>query len=170
MKCKNIQELILTDYLDGEMGSEQLKQVERHLAACTDCREFRDAAKQVVAEPFKNAGKVNPPESVWHQIEETIEERKNKRAVAHFFENLKTAFSVKKPVFALSVVAAILIISVLAIQFLPLRRQSDTKDIVNAYLEEQAEYLAHLDDANGGDFNADFGTGIEDYFLSERNF
>ena len=106
MKCEKIQELILMDYLDGEMGAEQLEQVEKHLTACAHCREFETMAKQTVFEPFMNVERVSSPESVWYQIKKTIEVKGEEAVVASFFENLRALFSVKRPVLALSIITS----------------------------------------------------------------
>ena len=34
MKCEYVKELILTDYLDGQLGKEQKTQIEKHLTIC----------------------------------------------------------------------------------------------------------------------------------------
>ncbi len=88
--------------------------------------------------------------------------------VASFFENIRALFSVKRPVLALSVITVVLIIAVSITQFLPFHKQSDTQDVVNVYLAEQIEYIAYLDE--NGEFDTNYGTGIEEYFLSEGNF
>ncbi|MEE9487668.1 MAG: zf-HC2 domain-containing protein [Candidatus Brocadiales bacterium] len=168
MKCEKIQELVLMDYLDDEMGAEQLEQVEKHLAACAHCREFETMAKQTVFEPFMNVERVSSPESVWYQIKKTIEVKGEEAVVASFFENFMALFSVKRPVLALSIITVVLIIAVSITQFLPFHKQSDTQDVVNVYLAEQIEYIAYLDE--NGEFDTNYGTGIEEYFLSEGNF
>ena len=83
-------------------------------------------------------------------------------------EKLRTLFSVKRPVLALSIIMVVLIIAVSITQFLPFHKQSDTQDVVNVYLAEQIKYIAYLDE--NSEFDTNYGTGIEEYFLSEGNF
>ncbi|MBM4128995.1 MAG: zf-HC2 domain-containing protein, partial [Nitrospira sp.] len=62
MNCEKIQELILTDYLDGEIDKRQEEFIKQHLATCIGCQEFLSIAQKTVVEPFLNAGKVTPDE------------------------------------------------------------------------------------------------------------
>ena len=62
MKCKDAEKLILTDYLDEQLGEGPRKQVEKHLAICEQCRKYELLTKKTVIEPFTNVERLNPPE------------------------------------------------------------------------------------------------------------
>ena len=52
MKCKKIQEIILTDYLDGQLDEKQRSSLGRHLAECKSCKEFSTYAVKNIAGLF----------------------------------------------------------------------------------------------------------------------
>ena len=57
MKCEDVQELIFTDYLDGQLGKEQETQVEEHLAICGDCKEHELLAQKNSFWAIRQGGK-----------------------------------------------------------------------------------------------------------------
>ncbi len=81
MNCKNVEDFILTDYLDGQMDEEQKRRIGKHLASCVHCREYELAARKTVITPFNNSEKVNPPAELWYKIKEQIEEEEQQEAV-----------------------------------------------------------------------------------------
>lgn len=166
MNCDKVQELLLTDYPDGEITVDTREHVERHLAVCARCREFERVARQTAFEPFKDAEGIPPPESLWYRIKDTIAEERDKQSSANVFTRLKRSFSIKRPVFVLSTAMLILIIAASVTTLLMSHRQSNPQDVVNDYLEEQIQYLAYFDEENGGT-NMDYVVNIEDYFSSE---
>lgn len=175
VKCKKIQELILTDYLDGEMEDKSL--VEQHLASCVACKEFLALARQVV-EPLENAQKsFLSQEEVWSRIQEEISAEEAFEPVDEpefdLWERLISWVSSPRPVFAMSTFAVV-IVSILVFSLngpkvelakkLPASQQelSQTKAIA-ILADSQEEYLAYL-------FNEDeeaegYGTSMETYFL-----
>ena len=40
MECKKVQDRLLTEYADKELGPEENTEVEQHLIACLHCREY----------------------------------------------------------------------------------------------------------------------------------
>ena len=79
MNCKKAQDLILTDYLDGEMGEKEKARIEEHLASCQKCRELSIAARRVGNELFIGADRANVPEYLWRRVRETILDDNRKR-------------------------------------------------------------------------------------------
>jgi predicted anti-sigma-YlaC factor YlaD len=52
-KCDQIKDLILTDYIDGELGKDIAAGVEAHLLDCGDCRAFFKEVKNTTSLPFQ---------------------------------------------------------------------------------------------------------------------
>ena len=72
MTCQDIQEQLLTDFIDHEVPPEKKDGVERHLAGCASCREFL-AAVRSVNDPLRPVRAAEPGPHVWANIRERIE-------------------------------------------------------------------------------------------------
>jgi hypothetical protein len=72
MECKKIQELLLTDYIDGEAGDALKNEVERHVNICHTCRQFKQSLLKIAIEPFRKAKESKPPDLAWNRIKEAI--------------------------------------------------------------------------------------------------
>ena len=152
MNCKKIRELIMTDYIDGELREKLERKTREHLARCSDCRVFESELKKSAIEPFKDAKKLEAPGIVWENVREAIKEPEKAPVIII----RRPAFS-----FALATVAIILI----AIFTIPLFRGPGA---VTSYMEEQAGVFAYLDNGESGFMNGEdegLGTTIEEYFL-----
>jgi len=149
MKCKDIQELLKSDYLDGELDPGREKAVEEHLLKCPACRELEGRLK-THHEILQSAKKDAPPEYVWQNIRRAIiTEGTTREYRVHF---------IPRPVFALATaLTAIICVVVLA----------------SAIMRHQPFYGGNGDDTlavytlNGetSDSINDLGTTIEEYFL-----
>lgn len=165
MNCKKIRKIILTDYLDDQMGKKEKLSIEKHLSDCRSCREFALNARKACAEMFTNTGKANPPEFVWRRIREAIiaKERKKENFAVRFLEKIKYAFYIPNPAIAFATIVALMLIFG-GITKLMVANHELLKD--NA--QEQVEYLDYSmeipADASAND-EAGFGTSIEKYFL-----
>ena len=78
MNCKNIQELILTGYSDGEITPELAKQIDEHLKICPGCRKFKEAVEETALSPFRNAQRFAPPDALWEKVREAVVYEKNR--------------------------------------------------------------------------------------------
>jgi anti-sigma factor RsiW len=162
--CKIVQDLILTDYLDGQLDAKQEKNVEEHLAQCRQCREFAAAARKVTIDPFANARKIDTPEFLWSRIKDSIlaEQQEEKTcALADFWQRVESFFRVPLPVLARStIIVLILIIGTVA--------QLTFNHKRSARAQEQVDYFGYLADDSGDvtlNGNNGLGTLIEQYFL-----
>ncbi len=159
MNCKKIQELILTDYLDGQIDGKAKESLEEHLARCPDCGEFARVAKKSVFEPFLHIKKPEPPESVWLRIKELLlaKEQQKTNLLMDFWEKLSA--SIPNPVLAFATVLTfILMVGTL--------NQFKTNPQINT--SEQEEYLTQLTDVSVDlpvNDEKGFGTLVERYFL-----
>ena len=167
MKCEQIKELIITNYIDGEISTSIQNEIKTHLITCSDCRQFEQAIRLSAIEPLKNAKREKVPEEVWHKIKKVIEKKDEKVTLKDIVYNLRTFIRARRPALALATVTTVILI-VLIIQKMPFEKPS----ALNTYLEEQVEFLANLNGANGNGENGSsdivysgLGTDIEKYFL-----
>ena len=159
MKCEQIQELLLTDYLDGQLDGNGLKSIEEHLSDCPGCREFLAAARKITVEPFSSSKKVFlSPEDVWQKIKQQIGRERPQPSVANPLAEMIIVFKqlVPRPAWALSVIVAGLVITTIYLNSL------NRQEIVQP---ASSEYI--VDDllVSQGDDNDGYGTAIEEYFL-----
>jgi hypothetical protein len=167
MKCEDVKELILTDYLDGQLGKEQKTQIEKHLAICSECKEYELLTRAAVVEPFNDLEKHNPPEATWNKIREQIEEERPQYEPENSFADLilriKEFLYIPKPAFVVTSILVLLLVGITVITLKP-----DNQKVVQVNPESQIEcinYLMTVFDQEGANGNDDFGTSIEDYFL-----
>ena len=167
MKCENVKELILTDYLDGQLGKEQKSQIEKHLTICRDCKEYELLTRTAVVEPFNNLERYNPPEAAWHKIREQIEEELPLQEPTNSFADLilkvKTFLYIPKPAFVVTTIIVLLIAVITVVKLQP-----EDQKIVKVNPESQIEcitYLISVFDQETVNGNDDFGTSIEELFL-----
>lgn len=161
MKCDKIQELLKTNYLDDRLDSLQKENIKQHLEICPRCRKLEEELQSQRA-LFKNIGKQEVPERVWHNIRETIfAENLNPEPVGidNIFRRLKGLIFAPRPVFALaSVFAAVMLI--LVFTGISIHKQQVVTDANN---EEIAVDYGFNGDSSDNIY--DLGTNIEQYFL-----
>lgn len=71
MKCRKIQEILKSDYLDGELSSRDQEAIKAHLAQCAQCRKVEEGL-QSQRSLFQGAVRQPVPERVWQNIRESI--------------------------------------------------------------------------------------------------
>jgi predicted anti-sigma-YlaC factor YlaD len=159
-KCEQIKDLILTDYIDGELDKNLVESIESHLLECGDCRAFLKEVKNNAALPFQKVLREPVPAQLWSAIKENIEnENRATNPLEGIYEKLKGLIVFPKlvPVFAS-----------LVLMFLAGSVTLNTVHIQQAKDRDQGEYLVALLSPTGslaqGD-NNDLGTPIEHYFL-----
>ena len=72
MTCRRIQELLVTDYIDGQADAAARKAVDGHLEACPSCREFREAV-QKTEDVLRRPLKAGLSADVWASVRARIE-------------------------------------------------------------------------------------------------
>ncbi len=147
MNCEKAREIILTDYLDGELTDAGKAPILEHLRGCPACREFETRVKATAIAPFAQAPRVEPPARLWKDIRMAIEARPK------FF-----LFGLRRPrsIFALSSAFAIALIVLLGAASPRFFARLANKQMTKAYLEEQVDFFA-------GQENPDAGAGLEAY-------
>jgi predicted anti-sigma-YlaC factor YlaD len=159
-KCDHFKDLILTDYIDGELAKDAAVGVEDHLLDCSDCRAFFKEIKNNNILPLQQAAQQPVPVEIWDAVRQRIEyENQAKSTRADFIENLKGWFVLPKlvPVFASLVVMVLAGSATLSTM-----QVEQTKD------RDQGEYLVSVLSPDGPSSLADSNDGatpIEHYFL-----
>ncbi|MFA6078733.1 MAG: zf-HC2 domain-containing protein [Candidatus Omnitrophota bacterium] len=161
MKCKRINKLILTDYIDGNLRGDDLKEVELHLGSCPSCRalaqDLRGASKL-----FKGAAHQEVPSEIWYRIRNELSAapvRRNFREAV--LAHVRYHLSLLKPAVVMACAAALLLFVLAAIQFMPYRDQPGTTIAQDDILA--ISYTGIADEEDGPEY--DFGTSVETFFL-----
>ena len=176
MECKKIQELLLTDYIDGEAGDTLKNEVEEHVSSCHTCRQFKQDLLITAIEPFRKARETKAPDFVWNHIKEALEQSaivlEEREKSGGFLANLRNyltqvrhrgcLFSAPKPALALATGLAAVIVLMITVS------RTNNQRVAKVYPEKQVEYLTRvigdseyfsLEENNG------YGTAIEEYFF-----
>jgi len=165
MNCREIQDIILTDYIDGRLDQKRKCFIDEHLEHCHQCKEFFFTVQERLVMPFSQAEKQKVPAVIWDRVKEAIEagqEQPRVSLIDEILERLRQIVAMPKPVFAFaSVVTLVLMIGILP-QFLM------SNPAVKIDAVGQVESLSLLT-GTGGEVPAsesvDLGTPIEKYFL-----
>ena len=161
MNCERIQELILTDYLDGVLKEDLKKQLEAHMVSCPHCLEFAKAAKKTAVQVFEHMPRPEVPEHVWSKIESSLSqdsevEFPNK---VSWLDRLQWVFTNPKPFVAFMAVFVLFISLGTVNQFKIQKPRSNEQ----AY-EDLVSLINPVASASSADSD-DFGTTVEQYFL-----
>jgi len=166
MKCDRAQDLILTDYLDGQLNEETKRELEMHLSQCAGCREFLLSARAAVVTPFEGAARQKTPDSVWQDIEQHLEKTSTTdwpERLKDFIGGLKNAFDVPRPVLAVAGGIGLCLLVVWGLRYGMMVQQNN---LVEVEPQDEVEYLAYLGGTplseNG---QSGYGTDIEQYLL-----
>ena len=112
MNCKRIQEFIITDYIDGQMGNKQKSLIDQHLAQCHACAGYLGSIKRVAVNPFVNASKDVPDQLLWARIKQTIQEEQKQQLEAslmpNFWERIRLTVHIPRPAFALATIVTMI--------------------------------------------------------------
>lgn len=161
MKCDKIQELLKTNYLDGRLNSRQKEDIKQHLEICPQCHKLEKELQSQRA-LFKNIGKQEVPERVWHNIRETIlAENLNPELVVTngIFQRLRELIFIPRPVFALASAFAA-VIFILVFTGISIHHQQSFIELNNE------EIISDYSLTNGiSNTGYDLGINIEQYFL-----
>ncbi len=161
MNCSHIQDLILTDYIDGEVSPEMKAQIEQHTSECAECRTFLFEALQTTIKPLSKAEKdFEAKEEVWQKIQTQIEEEQVKRpSILEYLSNgFKTFFAVPRAGVVFSAVIIAMLTAAIYFQSPPSH--------VGHYGVEKAHVVTEVaDDLASSDDEESYGTTIENYFL-----
>jgi hypothetical protein len=112
MECLRVKEL-LSDYLDGNLDTQSVAQLEMHLSGCPGCRQQLDALRALVSE-LNQLEPVKPPHDFLDQIYERLEPRSWLDTIV---KKLFFPLRIKIPLeLATAAVMAVIIVGVIGIQ------------------------------------------------------
>ena len=165
MNCQRTQELILTDYIDGQMGDKQKNLIDQHLAHCHVCKGYLENVKSQAVDPFANAPKAVPDDFLWAQIKHTIKKEQQQQAeksfISDFWKGVRSLVHVPRPAFAFATVATLVLMVGITSQLV-----INNNQMMKINAQDQVMYLSSLINEPAGTNNGnDLGTPIEKYFL-----
>lgn len=157
MDCKRMKETILTDYVDGKLKDDALREVESHLGSCPECRALAEEARSDSL-LLRAAPRHEAPPRVWDSIRAAMGAVPEKKRLAWgIWERLRALLSHPRPVFVMATAVALLLFALVAVRLMP----------GSGYLENGTEEydIFSVSSINGGDDETGFGTTAEYYFL-----
>ena len=158
--CHEFRDIILTDYIDGELDKKVKIRLEAHLNVCAQCREFVNEVKAQLVVPFAQTPRAVVPEDLWQSIEEKITgEGEQAHPAATWIDRLVQSLALPR-----SAPVALSFILFISASFWVLHNRQAAQVADN----DSGEYAAYVLDsvselAETG--NDSFGTSIEEYFL-----
>jgi predicted anti-sigma-YlaC factor YlaD len=160
MKCKRIQDLIMSGYIDGELKGSLLKRVQQHLSVCQQCKQFEQIVLKQAVNPFRQAQEIKPPEFVWEGIKEAIYAKEEERVsvLESLRGGLDSLLYAPKPALVFATAAVIILLAVVFI-----RGPFGVQRLPDSYLDEHLEVTSYLEVSEAG--SLDFGTAIEEYLM-----
>ncbi len=139
MNCNDINQLVLTDYIDGELAPAKIKMIDAHIDDCAACRSQVEAVRQQ-SDLLAQAQNIGVPhELVWNRIKIGIREQRVVSPAPVF------GFPAWRPVFAVSIFLMLI-----------------TAGIVYRNGLSHQPYLTYVMGTESAD---DITDGIEQYFL-----
>jgi predicted anti-sigma-YlaC factor YlaD len=156
MECKKVQDRLITEYLDKELGREETAEIERHLTACQDCREFLETVRKTAEVPFKGTGEMQPESVVWQRIQEKIEAERarSENWFGKLADVLAPFLRMPQPVFRIAFVTALILVVVVLAKW-----PSSYADPAYGYISEQMTFMGELGAGNPDLLNGD----LKDY-------
>lgn len=157
-KCNEFQDLILTDYSDGQMNAALKEKVDAHLLQCASCQSFALEVKNTLIVPFEQAPAQAVPDTVWQGIRERIQEQPVYQE--SFVDRLRAWLNtITLPKLVPALCSMVMVVFVGSMFFF----NQQTKQ---AQDQEQVLYLAAVLTTTGDTgTGSDIGTPIETYFL-----
>jgi len=164
MDCKSVQELILTDFIDGQMADSLKGLIDQHLKQCHDCKAYLSEVKNQAVNPFINLIKEVPDVVLWARIKQNIQEEQDqlleKNLQPNVWERFRALVLVPRPAFALATfLTMIFMVGSMGQLFL-------SKPALKINGPDQVAYLSSLvDEPISISAGAESPTPIEKYFL-----
>ncbi len=116
MDCKECRDIILNDYLSREITAKLQALMDEHIKGCQACAEYCEKATALIKAPFDGLSRATVPAEVWDNIKSAIEvdgskDRLRKDPFAAIKERFGAIIRVPRPVFAISSLILIVLLS-----------------------------------------------------------
>ena len=161
MNCKNARDIILTDYIDGDLKVRALGGVEEHLKACPACRGFAEDAKKSSA-LFKNPIRKDPPPEIWSNIRTEISRKAYRPGfIQEALEKMRYILPNFRPAVVAISAAVVLLVAAAAVRFVSIGNYAET-------IQARDDIIAMVSingNADESESGYDLGTPAEVYFL-----
>lgn len=159
-KCDQVKDLILTDFIDGQLDKDAAASVENHLLDCGHCRLFFKEVRNNAAMPFKQAMHQPVPEGLWDAIKQNIEDESQRSSpFADFIGQFKGFLALPKMVPVFASLMLMLLAGSVSLNTIQVQQARDTDQ--GEYLVSLLSPTASLATSDGNDG----ATPIEHYFL-----
>ncbi len=159
MNCKRMKNLILTDYIDGNLKGHALKEIELHLGSCPTCHSIVQDAK-AAGKLFRAVSRQEAPAEVWHKILAEINATPVRRPFPEtVLMYMRYYISHLKPAVVIASAAALLLFAVTAVRLMPHKDYLETMGAQDDILT--ISYASYEEDAS----EYDLGTSAEMFFL-----
>lgn len=165
MNCEQIQDMLLTDSIDGRLPKALKAAVEAHLEHCAACRAFSGEVRKTIVEPFSRIPRERMPESLVGTVMERV--RMQDAALQRTWgdvlrDGLREWYAPVRPSlgWAMSLVIFFLVASV----GMKIHRAEEARQAARIlFLTEVAELAQGPGEASG-----EYGTSVETYFLHDK--
>ncbi len=148
MNCKQVEQILLTDYLDGELSGATRADIQGHLRACAHCRMFEQRVRVGAVLPFKGLGDLQPPEGLWQDIAHSIQAEPIRLSWVeqYLWGPLRLVLAHPRPAFA-----AVTFIVLVSVTLAVMRATYVSRANMRTYVAEQMFFLSNLP-INSGPF------------------
>lgn len=158
--CKEYEDMILTDFIDGELDLGAQNRLIAHLKVCPACSALANEVKKNCVVPFEKTPREQVPGEIWRNIEAKIETKEeNARGLEGFFTQLREMFFSPQYISALASVLIFVFVGMFLLQKQPVKQAQEKKQ------SPDVVYELGLLTTSPENENADLGTPIEKYFL-----
>ncbi|MDO9542681.1 MAG: anti-sigma factor, partial [Kiritimatiellia bacterium] len=123
VECRQIRQMLASDYMDNELDPPAREQVDRHLEKCPDCRKI-SANLVAITLPLRRAPRVNVPQDLWPRIQTELRRQHSPaaRPKTVFRNNIREFFLIRPAFAAAAAAAAAILIIISAVVYLPTQR------------------------------------------------
>ena len=160
MDCKQIRQILASDYLDNELDLTSRNQVDRHLEKCPACRKISEHLTAITL-PLRRAQKQKVPPGVWSRIQTELRRQKTHAARPRTaFQTTLLEVFLMRPAFA-AVAAAVILILISAAFYMQTPRPAGT----SAGVTSVPDLSSLTGDIEIREQNTGFDSGIEQLLL-----
>lgn len=137
--CKEIRDLILAGYTDGELSPPQERAVEEHAARCSSCRSLIDLVENTVDPALRSLTEEELAPSIWEGIESRLETAEGPGPVVVLARKIRSLLLRPVP----AGVAVVLAGAVMMVLFSGLFN-AGKDDTVSNYLSRQMRFIDYM--------------------------